>query len=530
MLDELSVSNLGIITSSRIEPDAGMVVVTGETGAGKTMLLGALRLLMGESARSDLVGPESDEALVEGRFIIDGEELVVARRVKAGRSRAYLDGAMVSAQALRDRLDTHIEIVGQHDQLSLTRPREARRLVDRCLPDREPLDAYRGLWQRISELRLAQRQLGGDTRALERERDLVAYQVDEIDRAGFSIGEDVDLEIKSSRLANAEKIAELTGTAHDALTRARVGIGEAVASLRQVADLDASQSEFVSSVEGLDAEVAEAATATRDSAETMERDPAAFEAVSQRLTLLGELRRKYGSNLDEILDFRTEASARFDELSALLERAATVDTELEVTTSELESAGHALRAARSESSAMIAVSAIEHLSELGFSDPVLRIVVEEAEPGPEGADRVEILFASDARLTPGPVTRVASGGELSRLVLSLRLASRAGAAGVVAFDEIDSGVGGSMALAMGAKLANLAGDRQVLCVTHLPQVAAYADQHYVVEREGLAATVRPVAGDERLEELSRMLSGLPESERGREHAEELRSMAQQARQ
>ena len=157
------------------------------------------------------------------------------------------------------------------------------------------------------------------------------------------------------------------------------------------------------------------------------------------------------------------------------------------------------------------------------------IEVADAEPGPDGADRVEILFASDERLKAGPVSRVASGGELSRLVLSLRLASGAGSAQVVAFDEIDAGVGGATALAMGAKLANLAQDRQVLCVTHLPQVAAYADQHFVVEREGVGALVRPVTGEARLEELSRMLSGLPDSERGKQHAEELRALARKTR-
>lgn len=178
---------------------------------------------------------------------------------------------------------------------------------------------------------------------------------------------------------------------------------------------------------------------------------------------------------------------------------------------------------------MIETRARAHLMDLGFSDPVIDIAVEQADAGPDGTDTVSIQFASDARLTPGPVHRVASGGELSRLVLSLRLAGGAGDATVVAFDEIDTGVGGETALAMGAKLATLAEQRQVLCVTHLPQVAAFGDQHFVVERDGASATIRSVVDDERLEELTRMLSGLPDSERGREHAEELRALATGAR-
>ena len=191
--------------------------------------------------------------------------------------------------------------------------------------------------------------------------------------------------------------------------------------------------------------------------------------------------------------------------------------------------GTALRIARSAAADAISETSVGHLKELGFSDPVVTIGVVEAPAGPEGADKVEVLFASDSRLTPGPVGRVASGGELSRLVLSLRLASGAGSAQVIAFDEIDSGVGGATALAMGAKLASLAADRQVLCVTHLPQVAAYADTHLVVDRSGARAAVRAVVGEARLEELTRMLSGLPDSERGREHAQELRALAQQRR-
>ena len=441
MLDELSVTNLGVIASTRIEPGNGMVVVTGETGAGKTMLLGALRLLMGASARSDSIGPDGDEALVEGRFLIGDEELVVSRRVTEGRSRAYMAGGMVSARALSDRLDTHVEIVGQHDQLSLVRPREARRLVDRKIADRSLVDGYRNAWARVTELRHAQRQLGGDRRALERERDLVAYQAEEIEQAGFTDGEDVTLERSSARLQHAERIAELSANAHAALDAARTDVGEAVAALRVVADLDESQGTFAAFVEGIDAELGDAAATAREASETVERDPEAFELVQQRLTLLGELRRKYGADLGEILRFRDDASARHSELSDLLDQAASLDADLAKATEELGAAGLALRAARAGAAQQIADVAVVHLAELGFSDPLLMIDVTESEPGPEGADNVEIRFASDTRLTPGPVSRIASGGELSRLVLSLRLASGAGAAKVVAFDEIDTGVG-----------------------------------------------------------------------------------------
>ena len=529
MLDELSITNLGIISSTRLEPGPGIVVVTGETGAGKTMLLGALRLLIGSAARSDLIGPDGDEAFVEGRFLFGDDELVVARRVTEGRSRAYLDGSMVAARALGDRLDPKVEIVGQHDQLSLTRPAEVRRLVDRRLRSPTAGADYRTAWERVTELRHAQQQLGGDRRALERERDLVAFQAQEIDDAGFEPGDDIGLEHRASRLGNAERIGELLAGARHALDTARRGTGDAIASLRPAAELDRSLQPLTDLAEGLDAELAEAVAALRDAAEATETDPEALSVVEQRLTLLGDLRRKYGAGLEEILAFRDEASARHLELTEVLDRAATVDSDLAAATDVLDKAGTALRIARSAAADAISETSVGHLKELGFSDPVVTIGVVEAPAGPERADKVEVLFASDSRLTPGPVGRVASGGELSRLVLSLRLASGAGSAQVIAFDEIDSGVGGATALAMGAKLASLAADRQVLCVTHLPQVAAYADTHLVVDRSGARADVRAVVGEARLEELTRMLSGLPDSERGREHAQELRALAQQRR-
>ena len=279
------------------------------------------------------------------------------------------------------------------------------------------------------------------------------------------------------------------------------------------------------SAEAWEAELTEGRVAARDLGEGLESDPERLQAIHERLRLLGDLRRKYGDDIAEIRMFRDRAAARSLELADLLRRAEGIDAEWEEARARLEEAGEELREARRRAAGVVAVAAAAHLAELGFTDPVVSIEVTADRPGPAGADRVEARFASDRRLTPGPVKRVASGGELSRLILSLRLASGSGEARVAAFDEIDAGVGGAVALTMGAKLAALAADRQVFCVTHLPQVAAFADTHLVVERRGAEAVVREVDGPERLKELTRMLSGLSESERGREHAEELRALA-----
>jgi DNA repair protein RecN (Recombination protein N) len=529
MLDELAVRNLGIISDARIEPVSGFVVVTGETGAGKTMLLGALRLLIGEPARTDLIGPDGDEAVVDGRFIADGVETTVSRRITSGRSRAYLDGSMAPAKAIGERVGALVEIVGQHDQLALTHAAELRALVDTRLESNAPREAYQAAWERLHQVEVTRRQLGGDQRALERELDLLTYQVEEIAGSGFESGDDTRLEQEAARLGNADDLKLALGTALDSLDSADDGVGVAVSEIRKAMRFDAELSGIGELAESVAADLNELARMVRDALDRVEDDPEALAEAEQRLGELGQLRRKYGATLDAVLAFGIEAGLRRDELETMLARAETVDRDHEEAVGAVTAAGAALRDARRAAGERLVSAAAAHLAELGFSDPFLAIEVREAPPGPSGSDRIELQFASDSRLTPGPVSRVASGGELSRLVLSLRLAGGAAAAPIVAFDEIDAGVGGETALAMGRKLAALAAGRQVLCVTHLPQVAAFADQHIVVTRTGTGATVATVEGEARLEELSRMLSGLPDSDQGRAHAQELRDLARASR-
>ena len=525
MLDELSVTNLGIIASARVEPGPGMVVVSGETGAGKTLLLGALRLLTGAPARSRLIGPHGAEATVEGRFLLDGEELIVSRRVHARGSRSYINGGMVPARVLAERLEGSIEIVGQHDPLSLTRPNALRSLIDLRLGSPDSAATYRAAWNRATELESAAARLGGDLRSLEREQDLLAYQIREIEESGFGVGEDEELEHLALRLGNAEEIGELLVGVRRDLAAARDRLGPALGAVRRVCDLDPGRGGLVEMLEGLDATVAETLSAAREAWEDIDTDPRALASVNERLALLGDLRRKYGAGIEEILAFRDTARARHDEVGELLERAANIDADLAEASHALDDAGGALRREREAAASRIVDDAVAHLRELGFDAPLIRLDIGDAPPRRSGADRVDLQFSSDARLAPGPVARVASGGELSRLVLSLRLASGSGEARLVAFDEIDAGVGGTTALAMGAKLARLARNRQALCVSHLPQVAAYADTHIVVEREGPSATARTLDEGERVRELSRMLSGLADSDRGQHHARELLSVA-----
>jgi DNA repair protein RecN (Recombination protein N) len=438
---------------------------------------------------------------------------------------------MASASALDDATTGLVEIVGQHDQLGLTRPAEVRGLIDRLLgPEGDSaLADYRRRWDVLRRLLAGQEELGGDRRVLERERDLVRFQAEEIARAGFAEGEDVELERRLARLRNAETLRAHLATTVAALDRGRDLVGEAVTEMRKAASLDPSLEGLAAELEAVEATTGDIALRLGSTVEDLEGDPAELDLAERRLQTLNDLRRKYGPGLGDVLEFGGRATDRHHELGDLLGRADRLDAEVAAARAALGKAGEALMVHRLAAATELAARASEHLVELGFADPLVSVGVGPSEPTAAGADLVTLLFASDARLTPGEIGRVASGGELSRLVLSLRLAGGVGEVETLVFDEIDAGVGGTTALAMGRKLAALAGHRQVLCVTHLPQVAAFADLHYVVRRHGVGACVERVEGPERLEELSRMLAGLPDSERGREAAGELLALAGERR-
>jgi len=531
MLEELHVSNLGLLEDARIEPGPGLVVVTGETGAGKTMLLGALQLLGGEAARRDRVGPAGPELLVEGRFNTADDERVAARRVtREGRSRAYEDGSMVTAQRLGEVFAPLMEIVAQHDALTLARSTGVLALIDGALTKSAQgrLRDYERAWAELGRLRVEQEEIGGDRRALERQLDAIRLQAEEINDAALLKDEDIDLATRADRLRNAESLTAGLTAAHGALADDGGTIdrlGNTIAELRRLAALDPSLDELhLQAVAASDA-LGELMAELAGIAAGLEHDPAALESVEARIHRVNGLRRKYGETVGDVIAFGERAEAEAAAMQRRLAAAATLDDDIaKAQAIVVENAG-ALSKARRSAAKRLATSAADHLRDLGMKDPLVALDLEPVEPGRRGADRALLTFASDQSLPAGPVSRIASGGELSRLVLSLRLAAGVADAAVVAFDEIDAGVGGSTALAMGEKLARLAQGRQVLCVSHLPQIAAFADTHIVVDREGSRAVARVISGPDRVREIARMLSGLDDTDTGLDHAQELLEVA-----
>jgi DNA repair protein RecN (Recombination protein N) len=523
MLEHLAAKNLGLIKDAELIPAAGLTVITGETGAGKTLLLGALRLLLGETSDSSIVGPFGDQAVAEGLFV-DEVEIPISRVVpREGRSRSYRDGVIVSAGSLQEEMASRIQIIGQHDQFDLKKGRYVLDLIDRNLGEAgaNALQEYALRWKALVALLEEQSQLGGSQSELARELDLTRYQHEEISRAGFVVDEDVKLEQDAARLRNIDEIREHMSASDRVLEQLSEVSGELVSYLRKVASLDETAMPLAETAESLAISTNEMSREVSTRFENLSDDPETALQIEQRLNLLGDLKMKYGRTIEEITAFGEASRLRAIELEDLLGRATSIDEEVEGARHEVATSANGLSEIRQKVAADISTQIARHLEDVGLGGATAAFGFQPSPPGASGIDKVEFLFSSHNQLHPGPISRVASGGELSRLILAVSLSTGTEQKQTLVFDEVDAGVGGVTALEMGRKLADLASRQQVLCVTHLPQVAAFADRHYVIDRNESEASLGRVDGPSRLEELSRMIAGLPESDRGQQAAAEL---------
>ena len=521
MLVELAVSDLGVLAELSLVFDEGLTAVTGETGAGKTLVVSAIELLVGARAEAGVVRPGAMEARVEGRFVTEaGDEVVLSRVVPAeGRSRAYVDGHLAPVSALAALGADLVDLHGQHAHQSLLDPATQRVALDRFAGiDLAPLVGARA---RVSRLEEALRALGGDDRARARETDLVRFQVDEL---GQALVEDPDeddrLEAEEDRLADAEGHREAATRASLALTDDG-GAGDTLATA--VADL-AGRAPFAALATRLRAaatELADVASDLRAEAEAIEDDPERLEAVRARRRQLADLRRKYGPELSDVIAFGREAAARLADLEAYDERATRLQAERAEALAAVAAAALLVGTARRAAAPALAAAVGKHLVTLAMPRASIDVAVGEGDE----AGEVTFLLAANAGEPPLPLARTASGGELARAMLALRLVLTGDRPRTLVFDEMDAGIGGEAAVAVGRALADLGRRHQVLVVTHLPQVAAFADAQVAVWKDEVGgrtvASARRLDEADRVVELSRMLSGRPDSAAARDHAVEL---------
>lgn len=527
---ELNVENLAVLSSVRLPLAPGFTVVTGETGAGKSLVVDALSLALGARASSDAVRAGTDAARIEAVFdavphdaddVLDelveaGDGTVIVRReVSAdGRSLVRVNDRAVTVGALATLGARLAEIHGQHEQQRLLDPSRQLALLDRAggLDDlRGEVAAAHRAWRAVVA---AAEELLTDERELARRVELLRHQVEEIEAARPQPGEDLTLEAAVRAAQHAEEIARAASDAVGALRDDRAGLeelGAALAALHAAAQHDERFAPLVERATGL---VAEAEELARDAAALgeLDLDPATRVELEERLALLYDLQRKYGPSLADVVAFGEAATrdlAALEDQEGDRERLRIEQTRLR---SELVAAAERLTKARRETATRLSAQVNAELPPLGLASGSFDVEIEPAEPGPGGADRLTFTFAPNPGEPPRPLARIASGGEASRLSLALKVVlAAADDTPVLVFDEVDAGISGRNAGALGERLKGLAAHHQVLCVTHLPQIAAYADAHFHVGKrveDGRTHTeVRLLDAEERTVELAAMLGG-----------------------
>ncbi|NLE71945.1 MAG: DNA repair protein RecN [Actinomycetales bacterium] len=561
MIERIRIENLGVIAAAEVELGPGLTAITGETGAGKTMLLTGLGLLLGGRADAAVVRVGADLAAAEGTFVVEADSpaaerareagaevdddgtLVALRTVAAaGRSRAVLGGRTVPQGVLAELAEHLVTVHGQADQVRLRSPARQRAALDAFAgPEHGRLvEEYRAAWAERQRLTAELGDLVDHAAERAREAELLRLGLAEVERVDPQPGEDLELAAEAERLGHAEDLRTAAQAAHDAL----MGTDDALAPPAAVALVDlarrglegvAQHDEALGDLARRLAEVgyvlSDLATDLARYADEVQADPGRLAAVQDRRAALASLTRTHGGTVDDVLAWASQAGLRLLELEQGEDRTAALRERIEALTAELAGLAERITAGRAAAAERLAETVTAELAGLAMPNATFRVELRPADaPGPWGAEDVEMLLAAHAGAPLVPLGQGASGGELSRVMLAIEVAL-ATAPGTsrpptFVFDEVDAGVGGKAAVEVGRRLAELARGAQVLVVTHLAQVAAFADRHVVVAKsdaDGVvtAADVRVVTGQERVAELARMLSGQEDSARALEHAAEL---------
>ncbi|HEU5067663.1 MAG TPA: DNA repair protein RecN [Sphingomicrobium sp.] len=546
MLRQLAIRNIVLIDRLELEFDRGLNVLTGETGAGKSILLDSLGLALGARADSGLVRQGEDSASVAAEIEIDarhparavldeqgvesepGEPLLLRRSLKSdGGSRAFVGSAPVSAGTLRDVAALAIEIHGQHDDRGLLNPRGHRALLDTFGGiDLAPLAAA---WTKVTEIEQSLAQARAQAAEAERDREWLAHAVGEIEALAPETGEESKLAEERSAIQAGAKAGELLQGLDELLGGSEGALAQLRQAARRIERGAADHPLLAEALAALDRALIEAHDAEdkiERAAEALAYDPARLEAVEARLFDIRGLARKHRVEPDALAELGERLRAQLAEIEAGGERIGALEAELQQARLHYGEIAAEVSRRRHQAAGKLDRAVEAELAPLKLDAARFRTAISEAEPGPGGTDRVEFEVSTNPGAPFGPLTKIASGGELSRFILALKVAlAEAGSAATMIFDEIDRGVGGAVASAIGERLARLAQESQVLVVTHSPQVAARAAHHYRIDKSsdgGVTRTVvRRLTADERREEIARMLSGALVTDEARAQAARL---------
>ena len=542
MLRELRIKNLAIIDDLRVGFEDGLNVLTGETGAGKSIIVDSLSLALGSRAQSDLIRSGEKEAVVQAYFELEGlnelpdigiaisNGLILRRSISAtGKSRAYINDTMVSLQSLAEIGKSLVDIHGQHEHQSLLSVDKHRLFIDSYGKLQEDRGKVELLYKEVQTLKIEEDDLKQKVKDRAHRLDLLRFQINEIDTAFLKVGEKENLIEEKTILSNLSRLNELTDTAYSMIYGSENScverLSSIIAKVREMSSIDHSASDILNMLESALPAIEDAAISLRGYKDRYDFEPEKLAEIEERLELIKKLEKKYGEGIETVFRYRIEAEKELKGLEFTDERLDSIEAELKVKEDMLLSAALSLTGKRKKIAKKIEELVKNELRELAFSKADFEIDIKQEAISPYGLDKVEFLFSANPGEPPKPLVKTASGGELSRVMLALKsILADFDSIPVLIFDEVDAGIGGKTAEGVGKKLKAISNKHQVLCTTHLPQIASMGDFHLKIEkgqRDGrVYVEVRELKGRERLDEIARMLSGKI-TEVSLKHAKEL---------
>ena len=533
-LSSVRIRNLALVDDLSWAPGPGFTAVTGETGSGKSIIVGALKLLIGERADKSLIRSGEEACTVEGSFEVRDaaalntqltelgvepceDDLLLIKRVvtASGSNRQFINGTATTLNVLKTLGDGLVDLHGPHDHQSLLSPELQRSLLDAFAHSTAALATYGGIYTKRTEMERALAALHGDDASFERECELLLHQATEIEAAGLKAGEEEELLAKYSVATQGKRLLELSTQALNKLIEADDSalnkLSGVARALREMERLDPAARRLTEAHIRAMSEVEELAAELQNYGEAVETDPEQLQQFEERINTMETLKRKYGGTLESVIQRGEEASARYHQLRSRAEERERLQRELGTIGARLEEAGLALRHVRAEAAPILAERIVAHLKDLGFKRSEFGVrLVSLSQPSPHGMEDIEFMFAPNPGEPAKPLRSIASSGEISRVMLAVKSAlAEQDTIPLLVFDEIDANVGGEIAHAVGEKMQALGEGRQVLCISHLPQVASKADQQFVVTKSFTAgrtiSALEKAEGTQREQEIARML-------------------------